>query len=151
MYTRHLSRLEVCLEKVHDADLQRRVLESLYRSGQLSRARREAVESDVRHREMICDLEREVVRLQREKRRVADNYDGVTLRMRSMAGAKVRRLLRPTAEANRLFAWNAWQEVRPQLRLEMQMGDLRRGLGEAQQLRQALVGTVGLRDKEIAE
>ncbi|KAF4685686.1 hypothetical protein FOZ60_006242 [Perkinsus olseni] len=151
MYTRHLSRLEVCLEKVHDADLQRRVLESLYRSGQLSRARREAVESDVRHREMICDLEREVVRLQREKRRVADNYDGVTLRMRSMAGAKVRRLLRPTAEANRLFAWNAWQEVRPQLRLEMQMGDLRRELGEAQQLRQALVGTVGLRDKEIAE
>ncbi|KAF4729735.1 Dual specificity protein phosphatase cdc14a, partial [Perkinsus olseni] len=139
MYTRHLSRLEVCLEKVHDADLQRRVLESLYRSGQLPRARREAVESDVRHRERIGGLEREVTKLQGEKRRMEDNYDRVTLRMRSMAEAKVRRLLRPTTKANRLFA------------LEMQMGDLRRELGEAQQLRQALVGTVGLRDKEIAE
>ncbi|KAF4717837.1 hypothetical protein FOZ62_007599, partial [Perkinsus olseni] len=72
MYTRHLSRLEVCLEKVHDADLQRRVLESLYRSGQLPRARREAVESDVRHRERIGGLEREVTKLQGEKRRMED-------------------------------------------------------------------------------
>ncbi|KAF4656028.1 Dual specificity protein phosphatase cdc14a [Perkinsus olseni] len=149
--TRHLSRLEVCLEKVHDADLQRRVLESLYRSGQLSGARREAVESDARHRERIGGLEKEVTKLQGEKRRMEDNYDRVTLRMRTMAEAKVQRLLRPTTKANRLFAWDAWRRVRPQLRLEMQMRDLRRELGETERLRQVLVGTVGLRDKEIAE
>ncbi|KAF4738438.1 Dual specificity protein phosphatase cdc14a, partial [Perkinsus olseni] len=151
MDTRHLSRLEVCFEKVHDADLQRRVLESLYCSGQLSRAHKEAVESDARHRERIGGLEREITKLQGENRRRGDNYDRVTLQMRSMAEAKVRRLLRPTTEANRLFAWDAWQRVRPQLRLEMQIRELRRELSEAQELRQVLVGTVALRDKEIAE